>query len=147
MHKLSWDKLCIITPRLWAARALSMRKLHKKRGGFYLPSFWALEMLMQEFLIGNLKCFCIIVRNTLIKSCQILDNVAAVTNFTGNVWCINVRLLADKNYMSRTILNFRIVQAENTIILIVSFFLEFIRSCGNENGKIFIYIMNYRKVK
>ena len=115
-----------------------MRKLHKKRGDFYFPSFLALEMLMQEFLIGNLKCNRIIVSNIAVKSCQILDNLAVVINFTGNVRCINVRLLADENYMSRTVFDSGIVQAENAVILIVSFFLEFIRSCGNENGKIFI---------
>ena len=115
-----------------------MRKLHKKEGIFYFPSFWVLEMLMQEFLIGILKCFRVIVLNIAVKSCQILDNVAAVINFTSDVGCINVGFLADENYMSRTVFDSGIVQAENTIILIVSFFLEFIGSCGNENGKIFI---------
>lgn len=82
-------------------------------------------MLMQEFLIGNLKCFRIIVLNLMIESCQILNNVAAITDFTGNVGRVNVGLLADENYMSRTGFDSGIVQAENTVILIVSFFLEF----------------------
>ena len=41
----------------------------KKEGVFISPLFWALEMLMQEFLIGILKCFRIIVLNIAVKSC------------------------------------------------------------------------------
>lgn len=58
-------------------------QIAQKRGDFYFPSFSVLEMLMQEFLIGILKCFCIIVLNIAVKSCQILDNVAAITDFAG----------------------------------------------------------------